>query len=350
MMASTTCHGLKRLIPTGGPALIARARAHGRTNARGATLARASAHENDDAFAELLATWDADLARAAARRVLRAAVATMELSQTGYDGKDSVPCDADALACLVRLRAPALAPPTRALLRQLAAKRAWQTREASGAEIAVRTPMPVDGFAVRGAVVEPPVYGACRPVGADFARAGFGEAALDALFAGLFEHVAEHAAREGGLRRVDLSVHDLYHCHVFAVAREAPCDTRARTRVHSGEEPTHLGVLFHAREYPSGFPCDLGWCAEGSRVQYVPEEMERRNLLLLVRVAEDHDAFAGARAGVGLWALDLGDGTLLRSHCVLPGAAAQAALTLDEALLGERLGDVYFLDGDVYAV
>lgn len=70
---------------------------------------------------------------------------------------------------------------------------------------------------------------------------------------------------------------DLFHAHLFAVAR------RNHTGGKIGGEDGGLGLLFHAREYPAldtnVWPHNLGFCQRGSRLHFDARQMDLRNIV-----------------------------------------------------------------------
>lgn len=293
-------------------------------------------------------TWDERLAEHSARRVLRAAVANAQQSRQEAwsvgSARQADDGDGEAAACLRRLPPPPVPSPTAA-----AALRALRGGGRAAWCGALRSPL-----------LPPPRYGAggqCRPIGAPLAARGFGGALSPAgpYLASLFRHAERHAP-DAGLQ-VELSRFCTFHAHAFSVQPQPQRDGGDRAA------PSLFGLLFHAREYPRGFPWELGFCAEGSTVAYEPADMALRNILFLTGCGGDNDNDAGAgtatwlekgaeparppavRGVHGMWLLDMGAPSLLGAHCVPPDDSARAALTLREDWLGDgMLGDVFLLD------
>lgn len=106
--------------------------------------------------------------------------------------------------------------------------------------------------------------------------------------------------------RIKISKYDLFHCHAFLI--------------HRGS----IGLLFHAREYPSfhpeTFPYNLGRGQEGSNTAFSSHD---RNLLWL---------------DGSIYVMDASEGSLIRNHLVWPEVAELG--TIYEGDLGLPLFDL----------
>mmetsp|Transcript_108651 Transcript_108651/g.307131 ORF Transcript_108651/g.307131 Transcript_108651/m.307131 type:complete len:277 (-) Transcript_108651:45-875(-) len=124
------------------------------------------------------------------------------------------------------------------------------------------------------------------------------------------------AARAAGAE-VALSRFDLFHGHLFR---------------RSGGRG--LGLLLHASEYPAkdaeSFPVELGFCQQGSTLQYDGRQMQKRNILVLLPLH-------GPVHGYVL------DATAEPVRSLIPEYLQEPVYTLDESMLGTPLADVYFL-------
>ncbi|CAE8659773.1 unnamed protein product [Polarella glacialis] len=124
------------------------------------------------------------------------------------------------------------------------------------------------------------------------------------------------AARAQGFD-VQVSRFDLFHGHLFL-------------RAHG----CGLGILLHAAEYPArckdSFPVNLGFCQEGSTVQYSDHRMRYRNILVLFSTGLPSQGFV----------LDASSALV---EALIPEYARAPLYTLYEEALGEPMADVYFL-------
>eukprot|EP01025_Chloroclados_australasicus_P004951 TRINITY_DN11375_c0_g1_i1.p1 TRINITY_DN11375_c0_g1~~TRINITY_DN11375_c0_g1_i1.p1 ORF type:complete len:316 (-),score=22.85 TRINITY_DN11375_c0_g1_i1:597-1544(-) len=81
----------------------------------------------------------------------------------------------------------------------------------------------------------------------------------------LFEAI-EQGTGENGIPKVKVSRYDLFYGYLFL------------DYDHNG-----VGILFHAKSYPkfndASFPYNLGFCQEGSELDYSPDSMNHRNIL-----------------------------------------------------------------------
>ena len=242
--------------------------------------------------------------------VRRAACGRDLLDVLLYGGRDLPPRRAAELHACVRPLPPPL-PVVPPALRRLTAQLALRTQRGGAARVLHRALR-------KQRVLIPDVEGATRDR-CQLCRSAHGQRFADAAtarhFAAVFTAAAVGAPLVG--LPLQLSRYDLYHGHLFA---SEGC----------------LGLLLHAREYPSlpaAFDVDLGFCQRGSPLVWDAALISLRNLLYVVP--------ARCAAPAVLAVLDTSPGKLLHDELLAPGV--QLFHTVYEEDLGVPLADVNYL-------
>ena len=110
----------------------------------------------------------------------------------------------------------------------------------------------------------------------------FQDEGTNSFLADLFDAVATDSKRQPRIPDVELTRYDLFHAHLFQASND------------SG----HLGLLFHAKEFPElckEFPYNLGYCQRSSEVQVGSTGMDWRNFLWYRSRLAVLDLSAGSR-------------------------------------------------------
>eukprot|EP01023_Acetabularia_acetabulum_P020098 TRINITY_DN2034_c1_g1_i7.p3 TRINITY_DN2034_c1_g1~~TRINITY_DN2034_c1_g1_i7.p3 ORF type:complete len:146 (-),score=28.39 TRINITY_DN2034_c1_g1_i7:247-684(-) len=81
----------------------------------------------------------------------------------------------------------------------------------------------------------------------------------------IFEAIANETGKNN-VPKIDLTRYDLFHGHFFLDYAK-----------------TGVGIVYHSKEYPkineNNFPYNLGYCQQGSDLQFSPYVMNHRNIV-----------------------------------------------------------------------
>jgi hypothetical protein len=173
-----------------------------------------------------------------------------------------------------------------------------------------KDPKSFNSFVDQGAKFEFPTFGKCELTKEPIVYP-LRSVSLSSYFTGLFELIQSSSAFGTKLSRFDL-----FHGHLFS---------------RNGT----VGIVFHSEEYPSfdahTFPVSLGFCQDGSDLQYSEEKMEKRNYIWTVETSSN---------STSLFNIDALKANQMK---LLSQPIPDTVFTLYEDTLGTVIADVYFL-------